>query len=297
MLQSLFTVRCADIDREGLLENIKNIHVLFTRLRNRIDAEVLEAAPNLRFIVTNTTGLGHIDLAESAKRNVRVISLRGETDFLKEIRATAELTLALMLALVRHLPAACEHAKRGNWNRDLFQGNELYDKTVGVVGYGRLGQIVARYFAAMDMKVLVTDPHMESKEIQPDIKPVSMRELLYCADIVTIHVNLCNSTQGFFGRDQFSNMKKGAWFVNTARGELIDEHALLAALKSGRLTGAALDVLSDENPEDMKKHRLIRYAQIHDNLILTPHIGGNTIESSQKTELFLVHKLLDACKK
>ena len=118
-------------------------NALWVRLRNRIDREVFDAAPRVRFVITNTTGLNHIDQEEADRRGVRVISLRGESEFLKDVRATAEHTVGLLLALMRRIPAARDHVRRGGWNRDLFRGNELYGKTAGIVGYGRLGRLVA----------------------------------------------------------------------------------------------------------------------------------------------------------
>ncbi len=283
----------ASADRRDLLAAVGDADVLWVRLRHRVDAEVMEAAPRLTVIVSPTTGLNHIDLAEAARRGIRVLSLRGETDFLNDVRATAEHTLALMLALLRHVPAAVAHVRDGGWDRDRFKGRELHGKTVGVVGCGRLGRIVARYLAAFDVRVLGTDPALRGDDAGPHVTLTSLEELLARADIVTLHVNLDERTRGFFGRPQFAAMKRGAWFVNTARGELVDEQALLDALRSGRLAGAALDTLADERPAGMAEHPLVAYARTHDNVLITPHIGGCTAESMEKTELFLATRLCE----
>jgi len=282
----------ASADRRDLLAAVGDADVLWVRLRHRVDAEVMEAAPRLRVIVSPTTGLNHIDLAEAARRGMRVLSLRGETEFLNDVRATAEHTVALMLALLRHVPAAAAHVRDGGWDRDRFKGRELHGKTVGVVGCGRLGRIVARYLAAFDVRVLGTDPAVHGDTV-PHVTMTSPEELLARADLVTLHVNLDERTRGFFGRPQFAAMKAGAWFVNTARGELVDEHALLDALRSGRLAGAALDTLSDERPAGMAEHPLVAYARTHDNVLITPHVGGCTAESMEKTELFLATRLCE----
>ena len=160
--------------------------------------------------------------------------------FLRDVRATAEHTLMLMLALLRRAHAAITHVHNGGWNRDLFRGHELHQKTVGVVGYGRLGRIVARYVHAFDARVLAADPHVTSHDVAPEVTLVPLEALLPAADIVTLHVNLDPATVGFFGRAQFAAMKRGAWFINTSRGELVDEVALLEALQQGHLAGAAL---------------------------------------------------------
>lgn len=290
-LRKAADVVAADLDRSGLLAAVRDVDALWVRLRNTIDAEVFDAALRLKILVTPTTGLNHVDLAEAAGRGVQVLSLRGEADFLKDVRATAELTIGLILALVRHIPAATRHARSGGWNRDAFEGRELYGKTAGVVGYGRLGRIVARYLRALDMHVLVSDPHLDAPSVEPGVSGVSLEELLRQSDLVTLHASLSDATAGFFGRREFQSMKPGAWFVNTARGELIDEAALLESLESGRLAGAAVDVLCDEDSTGMSGHRLVEYARTSDRLLITPHIGGCTVESLDKTETFLAEKL------
>jgi phosphoglycerate dehydrogenase-like enzyme len=230
-------------------------------------------------------------LKEALRRGIEVLSLRGEAEFLKDVRATAELTVALVLSLLRRLPAATRHAVGSEWNRDLFKGSEIFGATVGVVGYGRLGRIVARYFHSLGARVLATDPYIAADSVESDIGLVSLPELLGQAHIVTLHADLRCDNRYFFGRRQFQQMKPGAWFVNTARGELVDEDALLAVLRSGRLAGAALDVLAAERRSPMRHHPLAQHARANDNLILTPHIGGCTARSMARTEVFMADKL------
>lgn len=278
-----------DLDRAGLLAAVPVADVLWVRLRNQIDEEVLNAATRLRVIVTNTTGLNHIDLEGARQRSIGVLSLQGEVGLLRTVRATAELTLGLILALVRRLPAAAAHVNAGGWDRYGFKGHDLYEKTAGIVGLGRLGRIVATYLQALGMHVLATTPEPEPAE---DVTLVPLEELLRRADLVSVHVDLNPGTRGLIADREFATMKDGAWFVNTSRGEVVDEHALLDALERGTLAGAALDVLSGEPPSNMPFHPLVRYAATHDNLILTPHIGGYTFESLAKTELHLTTLLM-----
>ncbi len=291
MLSELGDLTLADLDRQSLLAAVGEANVLWVRLRNRIDAEVMSAAPQLAVIVAHSTGLNHIDLVEAERRGIKIVSLKGEADFLKDIRATAELAVGLLLNVARHIPTAIAHASQGGWNRDLFKGNELCGKTVGIVGYGRLGRIVARYLMAFDMRVLTTDPYINASAIEPGVSFVPIDELLRESDVVSLHVNYSPETVGFFGREQFAAMKPGAWFINTARGELVDEAALLDALRSGHVAAAGLDVVCGERPDGMAEHPLVAYAREHDNLIITPHIGGCTVESMEKTEVFLAQKL------
>ena len=291
VLSGLGDLRLADLDRQALLKSLSNVTVLWIRLRHRIDTPVIAAAPRLRVIVSPTTGLNHIDTDEAAARGIAVLSLRGETAFLNDVVATAEHTLALTLALLRRLPAAVRHTGVGGWDRDQFKGREVRGRTIGVIGYGRLGRIVANYFIALGARVLVTDPEADAASITPEISLVTLPELLERADLVTLHANLTPSNRGFYGKAEFQSMRTGAWFVNTSRGELIDEAALLSALESGHLAGAALDVLDDELSTGMAHNRLVQYAQSHDHLIITPHIGGCTSESMDKTERFLAERL------
>jgi phosphoglycerate dehydrogenase-like enzyme len=256
-----------------------------------VDDAVMSAAPKLRWIATPTTGLNHVDLAAAERRGIEVISLRGRVDFLKNVRATAEMTVLLMLALLRHLPEAATHVREGKWNRDLFRGGELYGRTVGIVGYGRLGRIVARYLSGFECRVLATD--LGPIETETGVTAVSLARLLDEADIVSLHADYRPANHGFWDRACFSKMKPGALFINTARGELVDERALLEALESGTLGGAALDVLAQEPPAGME-HPLIAFARRSTRLLITPHIGGGTVESLKKAETFLADALVQA---
>jgi len=293
-LQRVADVTAADLNRRQLLEQIGDYDAIWIRLRHRIDQQVLDAASHLQWIATATTGLNHIDLQAAQRGGIEVISLRGETEFLRDIRATAEHTLALMFALLRRLPAAVEHVSSGGWNRDLFCGSELYRKTIGIVGLGRLGQLVAGYVTAFGGTVIACDPHITATEVPAGIELVDLDALLAQSDVVSIHVDLNSTTKQFFGARQLAQMRAGSRLINTSRGEVIDEAALLDSLASEHLAGAALDVLSNEQSIGMKDHPLVGYARNHANLIITPHIGGCTSESMARTEVFLANKLCAA---
>lgn len=291
ILSESFEVELADLDREGLLQRVAGFNFLWVRLRNLIDAEVMDAAPALRTVITNTTGLNHIDLDHAKRRGIDIVSLRGETKFLHRIRATAEHTIALTLALLRRIPDAHVHACDGQWDRNLFRGSEIYEKTVGIVGYGRLGRIAARYFCAFDASVIIHSLDLTPGTVVDSLPVVGLPQLLADADIVSLHVNYEPENEGLFGKAEFDQMKPDAVFVNTARGELVDENALADALESGKLAGAAIDVVRGEQTHDFAPSRLVQLARNLGNVVLTPHIGGNTHESLAKTELFLAKKL------
>jgi D-3-phosphoglycerate dehydrogenase / 2-oxoglutarate reductase len=281
-----------DLNRAQLLRQVLQADVLWVRLGHRIDRELFEKARRLRAIATPATGLNHLDLEEAARRGVHVLSLRGETDFLRDVRATAEHTIALAFALLRQVVPAARHVEAGGWERNRFRGVEIYGKTVGIVGYGRLGRIVARYFAALGATVVAADPHVSPAEVDLPVRLVALAELVASADIVSVHVLLTPETTGLLGREAFARMKPGAYFINTARGELIDEAALLGALTSGRLAGAAVDVLSNEHEHATSP--LVTYARGNPaRLLITPHLGGCTHESMAKTEVFLARRVAE----
>lgn len=292
VLERIGHVDDGPLSRDVLLKSIGNYEILIVRLGHIIDAEVMDAAPRLKTIVSATTGLNHIDLAEAEKRGIDVVSLKGETEFLEGIHATAEYTWALLLTLIRKIPQAHANVLAGGWNRDLFKGHELYGRTLGIIGLGRIGTKIARYGLAFGMEVIAYDLRKPSK-LPYGIELKSLEETLAMSDVISIHVNYSPENHGMIGKTEISAMKNGALLINTSRGEVIDENALLRGLLSGHLSGAALDVLCGENAAGGKSMGLINYARSSDNLIITPHTGGCTYESMEKTEIFMANKLVN----
>jgi len=298
ILTSFAQVDNGPLTRQELLQAIHRYDYLIVRLAYRIDSEVIEAATHLKAIVTATTGLNHIDVESASKHNIAVLSLQGEYEFLDSVYATAEHTWALILSLIRHLPHAYSDVCNGQWNRDRFKGFELHGKTLGIIGLGRLGKKVARYGLAFGMKVLAYDID-HAKQADNGIEMVDLDTLLTKSDVVSLHVNYNSETHALIGNDEFAKMKNHSVFINTSRGEIVDEEALLFVLQKGQIAGAALDVLCGENAGDeewMRKDPLIAYAQDHNNLIITPHIGGATYDSMDKTEIFMAKKLYEFVK-
>lgn len=290
-LRDAASVDEVEADREYLLEHVARYDGLFICLRNAIDREVLSRAACLKCIVTPTTGLNHIDMKTAESMGITVLSLKGETRFLEGVTATAELTWGLLLALIRKIPTAHQSVIAGNWLRDNFYGRELRGKTLGVIGYGRLGKMIAAYGRVFGMQVIAFDRDPKSPA---EIDFVGLSELLRRSDVISLHLSLNDETRGLLNQERFSEVKYGAVFLNTARGEIVDESALLGALRDGRLSAAAVDVMADEtsvDPSWLKKNILLAYAQEHDNLLIMPHIGGVTIESVEKTNRFMIEKL------
>lgn len=258
------------------------------RLGMVLTADRIAALPALRFVATVTTGLDHIDMRACAAREIAVLSLRGHRQFLETIHATPEHTWGLLLGLIRHVPAACASTQRGEWERRRFIGGELAGRTLGVIGYGRVGRRLARYAEAFGMPVIFTDPDVSGG--------VSLDALLARADVVVMAASLLDAQQPpLLGPREFRLMKAGALLINTARGQLIDESALLEALAAGRVAGAALDVLAGEtalrHPIGLA-HPLIAFsAQQPERLLLTPHIAGSTHESLHRTAAFVADQI------
>jgi D-3-phosphoglycerate dehydrogenase len=292
ILRKVGEVELRECRREDLAAAFAAYDVIWFRLAYRIDETMIGSRPRCRILATPVTGLDHIDLAACEAQGVRVVSLRGETEFLKNVRATAELTIGLTFSLLRRIPAAQVAAREGIWDRDQFRGRELFGRTVGIVGMGRLGTLAAGYFKAFGTRVIGYDPR-DDYPTEAAERVAQLGELLAEADIVVLLVKYEEATRGLIGTNEFRKMKPGAVLINTSRGGIVNEAALIDALSSGRLAGAALDVLDGE-PAIRPDHPVVSYARKHVNVILTPHIGGNTIESFEKTELFLAHKVVAA---
>ncbi len=288
MLRGIAEVDVAPCSVYDLPQIFNDYDVFWFRLGFQINRSQLSNASRLKVIATPVTGIDHIDEVACSEKNIRILCLRGEYDFLKEIRATAEHTLALALALLRHLPAATAHSAEGNWQRDLFRGNELYKKKVGIIGYGRLGEITASYFHAFGCEVMYYDVVPKPSTFAKAVPHIN--DIANC-DIISVHVNYIPETHNLIGDDFFNACVPQSFFINTSRGGVVDETALLKALEAKRLSGAALDVVQDEFLFS-SQNPLARYSQNNRNLLLTPHIGGNTYESFEKTEQFLAQKVI-----
>lgn len=263
---------------------------LIVRLRNYIGRDILKNAEKLLFIATAATGLDHIDAGFAGKKSIRILSLGGEKRFLLGVYATAEYTFALILALTRNIPSAFIDVRRGRWDRYEFIGSELNGKTLGIIGFGRVGRMVAGYAGSFGMDVVACD--IVKNGFGPRVKRVSLNELLEVSDIISVHLPLNKDTEGILGKASFNKMAKRPFIVNTSRGAIIDEPALLAALKKSLVRGAAIDVVKGEYRIGKKNTALLEYAKTHGNLVITPHIAGASRESMEKTEVFIANEIV-----
>ena len=208
--------------------------------------------------------------------------------------ATAEHCFGLLLALLRHTPAATAHVLEGGWDRDRFWGRQLRGKSLGVIGYGRIGAMVARYAASFGMDVIACDK--VASKIGSPAKPVSFDELLRHADVVSVHVTATPENRNLIDRAAIARLKRGAVFINTARGSVVDEAALAEAVRRGQLLGVAVDVLAGEEHGEVSESPLLEAAREGCNILITPHIGGATLESIARTETALIERFLEVLK-
>ena len=276
--------------KSKILNVFSRVNILVVGLKYQIDKKWIDAMPNLKIIASPATGYNHLDIEYARKRGIKIISLRGRTSFLKNIPSTAEETMALIFALARNIPASFDDVKKGNWDRLHWRGHQLLHKTIGLLGFGRLGKLVAKYFKPLGMKVIAYDPYVSKNTMKKmGVEKVKMDDLFRNSDIVSLHVLLNEDVYNLVKAKHFKIMKPSAYLINTARGELIEKGALEKALKNKWIAGAALDVMWDERGDGghLKNNSLVEYAKKNNNLIIVPHIGGATFEAMETTQDFV----------
>ena len=287
-LREVADVDCRQPDRGVLLEIIDRYDGVWGHTDIKVDNEVLRRAGRLRVINTASTGTDHIDVEGAARRGIRILSITRDYRLLDTFTATAECAWMLMLACHRHLRGAIRHVFAGGWEGKRFCGRQISDETLGVLGVGRLGRMVVQYGKAFRARVLGCDRKPFNIE---GVEAVDFDTLLRECDAISIHVHMLAENRHLFNEDAFAMMRDGAVLVNTSRGDLIDEHALIAALECGKVAAFGADVLHNEWRADMGESPLVRYAQEHDNVIITPHLGGCTDTSLWNARVFSARKL------
>ena len=276
------------------------VSILVVRLAHRIDSGFLSNFPALVAIASPTTGLTHIDIEVCHRRGVRVFSLADCRQAIEAVTSTSELTIGLIIALLRYIPKAhYDVVANDRWDRDLFRSRQLSRLTLGIVGLGRIGGHLAGYAKGFGMRVLAFDAyHASSRFAQLGVEQSPLESLLEESDVVSIHANLHEDNKNLIGAEEISKMRTGALLVNTARGALVDEDAVVNALRSGRLGGVAVDVLAGEHDEvTWRNSPLVNAAREGLNVLITPHIGGCTSDAMHITEECLADFVLSTLKK
>ena len=274
-----------------LMRSLPDCEVLMVRLGRYVGAEVLRRAPKLRYLVSATTGLDHIDQEAARTAGITVICLRDCMDQILDVSATAEHAWGLLLALIRATPAAATHVLAGGWDRNQFWGWQLHGKQLGIVGHGRIGGMMARYGAAFGMKVVAHD--IDSSKVGPPASPVTLEELMKQSDVISVHATADPENRHLIDRCLLAQVKPGAFFLNTTRGTIVDSAAVAEAIISGQLAGVAVDVLEGEEHGEINEDPLLACARSGYNVLITPHIGGATRESIARAEAAVVKVLKD----
>ena len=271
------------ISAEDLLKIAVDYDALIVRGRTKVTREVLDAARNLKVVGRSGVGVDNIDLEAARQHKVTVVNAPNATT-----RAVAELTIGFIFALAREIPRADASLKQALWLKKEFEGVELDGKTLGIIGIGRIGSSVARMATAMGMKVLANDPLLDAENVRSaGGQACALDELLQKSDFIAIHTPLTDSTRSMFNEKMFAQMKAGVRLICAARGGIIDETALLDALNSGKVAGAALDVFAAEPPGESE---LVK----HPKVIVTPHIGGQTVEAQVRAAADISSEVLSA---
>ena len=271
VLADVADVRIVDATPEKVAEALISADALLdASMRVHITDDMIKSAPQLKIISCATTGSDHIDRGILSERGISVRTLKEDPELLQDITPAAELSWALLMACARKLKGALRHVEQGGWTREKFPGIMLKGRTLGLIGCGRIGGWMTRYAQAFGMHVLVFDPHQTEFPDGVSIRP--LKSLVEESDFLSIHVHLSDETRELLSRELIERCKPGMVVINTSRGAIIDEAALLDGLKSGQIGAVGVDVLNGE-PE-ISHHPFIEYARTHENLLITPHCGG-----------------------
>jgi D-3-phosphoglycerate dehydrogenase / 2-oxoglutarate reductase len=271
------------LSADDLLNVIADYDALIVRGQTRVTAAVIEAASRLKVVGRAGVGVDNIDLDAAKKHNIAVVNAPTSTTV-----AVAELTFGLLLSLAREIPRGDATMKQGQWRKKEFEGVELNGKTLGIIGYGRIGIEVGKRAAGFGMNVIVYDPNVSEDElVHSEAEPVSIQDLFAWSDFISLHLPLNVQTRDLIGPLAFSQMKEGVRIACAARGGIIDEAALLNALNSGKVAGAALDVFEKEPPG-------LTELISHPRLIATPHIGAQTAEAQSRAAEDIANEVVAA---
>ncbi len=281
--EPLFDVEIATgLSPEELKERIKDAHALIIRSATKVTADVIEAAENLKVIGRAGIGLDNVDIKAATKRGIVVMNAPEGN-----VVTTAEHTIAMLMALARNIPQATASLKAGKWEKKKFQGRELFRKTLGIIGLGRIGSIVAERAKGLKMQVIAYDPFVRPEIAEKlGVEVVSLEELYERADFITIHTPLTPETKYLIDKKAIARMKDGVMIINCARGGIVKEADLYEAIERGRVAGAALDVFEKEPPTDNPLLKL-------EKVICTPHLGASTQEAQTNVATAIAEQIID----
>lgn len=266
---------------ERLLELMADVEGVVIRSATKVNKEVLEGSPKLKVVGRAGIGLDNVDVKVATQRGVMVVNAPQSN-----ILSAAEHAIALLLAQARNIPQAHNSLVQGKWERSKFQGVELYGKTMGIIGLGRIGALVAQRCLAFGMTLVAYDPYISQERAEKmGVQLQSLEDLIHSADFISIHLPKSKETLGLINKDLLAQAKNGVRIINASRGGIVDEDALYDAISSGKVDGAALDVFSEEPPHGSP---LVG----HPHVVVTPHLGASTAEAQDKAGLTIAEQLL-----
>jgi D-3-phosphoglycerate dehydrogenase len=271
---------------EDIGKKIKDATVLLCWVQDKIDKSIIDMAPNLKIIATASAGMDHIDFSHANKKGIKVFSAPGQN-----ARAVAEFTFGLMLSLVRKINVCFDDVRIGKWQPLDYSGYELENKTLGLVGFGKIPRIVSNIAKGFGMKVIAYDAYVGKDEIEKaGARAVTLDYLLKNSDIVSLHVPLSAETKHMINKEEIQQMKDGVFLINTARGDIVDEQAVLEALQNKRIAGYACDVVSESDPNNSMILQSLKNGEAK-NLIVTSHIAHATEEAIDRCGLSIVEQI------
>ncbi len=270
------------LDREELMKVIPEVDVLIVRSATKVTGDIIEMGKKLKIIARAGVGLDNIDVRKARDLGIKVLNTPGASAI-----SVAELAIGMMFALSRHLVRGTVDLKEGRWTKKELKGVELFGKTLGIVGIGRIGREVAKRALALGMKVLAYDPYI--KEVEMEVEMVDFKTLLSRSDYITFHVPLTEETRHMVNEETISKMKDGVFLINCSRGGILDEKAVLDGLKSGKIAGLGLDVFENEPPNTDVERELLSL----NNVVATPHIGASTKEAQKRVGKEIVQKVFE----
>lgn len=267
---------------EELVASIGNYDALVVRSATKVTEDVIKAGKNLKLIARAGVSLSNIDLKAAKAAGIPVVSTPAASSI-----SVAELTIAHLLALSRHIPQGTASLKAGKWEKKMMMGMEVFGKTLGIIGTGRIGREVAKRAHALGMEVLGYDPFVTKEDLAGvPVEMASLNELLKTSDYITLHLPLTEKSRHLLGKTELEKVKEGVRIINCSQGGVVDEEALYEALLSKRVTGAALDVFEREPPKSNKLFEL-------DSVIATPHIGASTVEAQYRVGIEVAQKVIE----
>ena len=292
LLSEVGDVDVRPMTTEQLREAIRDYDAVIVSVWHRVTRDIIDAGRNLKVIGTASVGTDHIDVEYAESKGIKVVSAAGASTY-----SVAEFTFGLLLMMVKRIPENMGRVRNGEWGSLLTPGIELFGKTLGIIGLGRIGSYVASIANAFRMRVLAYDPFVDGERfIEVNATRVeNLDDLLRQSDFITIHTSLTRESRGLISRREVGLMKDGVYIVNTARGEVVDENAILEGLRDGKIAGYAADVLTGEPPTEETSPLLkaFRRGEVP-NLFITSHIAGVTRESVKRYTLYVAKGVRDA---